>query len=637
MARHSKVVEMSALFLLVAAPAAVMAQGKPESFEGYAEWRQGQEIIIDGQRVRATASTKFKGTGDAKEFTSIPLGYEVKVSGTRKPDGTVEATSVEAKPNGTAMFEAETLTATQQLEASFLAKGFVPAQPEPHRLLKQGPDVDRVKRIALRLVPSYKSKDDFRFYVVEDREWNAFACANGMIVVNQGLLHDMDDDEVALVLGHELVHATHEHSRKGRKKDLFIGVLSQGGGAAAASATGGRTQAAAVTAIGLTGLAASNGYGREMEDQADRVGLRYAYEAGFDVTKGPRLWQRFGEKYPARSGVHNFFFSDHSLSAARAENLRRQVALNYPQLVDQLNAAESAPAGPERNAGDSSKASLKKELAPNGPNIDLWVDRAYSSWDNPLESELTVNGQLVDVFTSDRRSPLGEYLKAGWNTVAIKTTPHAPATQGNGLRFRLGPAAPGARRGEHVMKPVLWEFRNDTDWSLSDGEFRHRLGPNVKDITLSFPLYFAGLDQETAEPKAGDYILGGKPHSDSWTAPVTATVFVNGTPLNTFTSKPRDVVITSLLRAGRNEITLVSSRVAGVVQDNDIEFTLFGPVEWDVQQKTFVGPKVVQFSSMQGWKRDAKTGTLTNAGAATADKIERVIPLVLKEAPAVSR
>ena len=29
------------------------------------------------------------------------------------------------------------------------------------------------------------------------------------------------------------------------------------------------------------------------------------------------------------------------------------------------------------------------------------------------------------------------------------------------------------------MKPVLWEFRNDTDWSLSNGEFRHRLGPSV--------------------------------------------------------------------------------------------------------------------------------------------------------------
>jgi predicted Zn-dependent protease len=42
----------------------------------------------------------------------------------------------------------------------------------------------------------------------------------------------------------------------------------------------------------------SNVYGRDLEDQADRVGLRYAYEAGFDATKAPRLWKRFREKYP---------------------------------------------------------------------------------------------------------------------------------------------------------------------------------------------------------------------------------------------------------------------------------------------------------------------------------------------------
>ena len=59
------------------------------------------------------------------------------------------------------------------------------------------------------------------------------------------------------------------------------------------------------------------------------------------------------------------------------------------------------------------------------------------------------------------------------------------------------------------MRPVLWEFRNDTDWSLSNGEFRHRLGPEVKEIALSFSLYFAGLQHEGAESGAGDYILQG--------------------------------------------------------------------------------------------------------------------------------
>jgi hypothetical protein len=74
-----------------------------------------------------------------------------------------------------------------------------------------------------------------------------------------------------------------------------------------------------------------SGYGRDLEDQADRVGLRYAYEAGYDITKGPRLWQRFAKKYGEQGKVANFFFGDHSLSSARAVNLERQIALNYPE------------------------------------------------------------------------------------------------------------------------------------------------------------------------------------------------------------------------------------------------------------------------------------------------------------------
>jgi hypothetical protein len=67
-----------------------------------------------------------------------------------------------------------------------------------------------------------------------------------------------------------------------------------------------------------------------MEDQADRAGLRYAWEAGYDITKGPALWSRFAKKYGEGSAALSFFFSDHSQAAVRAANLEREIALNYP-------------------------------------------------------------------------------------------------------------------------------------------------------------------------------------------------------------------------------------------------------------------------------------------------------------------
>ena len=345
----------------------VAAQDETEHLDGYAEWRQGTEIIVDGQRVWSTAATKFKGSGDAKDFAVIPLGYEVKVTGTRRPDGAVEARTVEARPNGVALFEAEILLDFRREEASMLDAGFVSGDPVPHRLLTRGPDVDRVKRIALRLIPPYKSKDGFRFYVVEDRAWNACAAANGMILVNQGLLRDLDDDELALVLGHELVHATHEHTRKGRKRDILLGSLSEAGGAAAASTTGGSGRTAALSAISLAGVAASNGYSRDMEDQADRVGLRYAYQAGFDITKAPRLWNRMNEKSPDGSRVENVLSGNHSLNAARGENLRRQIALNYPQLLKQMMEAEV----PSRVPSESILRTSSTPASPKEPPTEI--------------------------------------------------------------------------------------------------------------------------------------------------------------------------------------------------------------------------------------------------------------------------
>ena len=95
----------------------------------------------------------------------------------------------------------------------------------------------------------------------------------------------------------------------------------------------------------MTGLAAtaySNGYSRGKEDQADRVGLRYAYEAGYDVTKGPRLWNRFAKKYGDGNKVANFFFGDHSQSAARAAKLEKELVYNYPD--------GPKPGGPVRQA-----------------------------------------------------------------------------------------------------------------------------------------------------------------------------------------------------------------------------------------------------------------------------------------------
>jgi Zn-dependent protease with chaperone function len=305
--------------------------------EGYAEYVLEGCLAVDGQRVCPAPDLQFDGEGAAWSFATIPLGYEVKVEdGTRLTDGTIRARRVEARPNGEAMFEARVRAATDQMEERIRRAGtFTEGEGRGARsvgaLLETGPGVDRVRRIVDHLLPPYLAPSDVRVYVIENPEWNAFAMGNNSVYVFSGLLDALDDDELAIVLGHELVHATHEHSRRQAKKGMWIQLAAAGVLGATSTIDSGSTRALAETAAGLAASAWSNGYGRDLEDQADRVGLRYAYEAGYDVTRGPALWKKFEKKYGAGSSTLDFFFSDHSQAAVRAANLEREIALNYPE------------------------------------------------------------------------------------------------------------------------------------------------------------------------------------------------------------------------------------------------------------------------------------------------------------------
>ena len=316
--------------------AATLQADEKVKLQGYAEWRHGNVLVVEGQRVRPTDSVRFKGRGMARDFRSVPLGYEVKVEGHRAADGQIQARKMEAKPNGKAMFEGDLRSAFDQTEAAWRRRGKVVETGGDGRvnvigdLIEAGPDVRRVQTITQRLIPPYLDLDAFRVYVIDNEEWNAMAAPNGSIYVFRGLLDAMDDDEVAIILGHELVHATHEHSRKQFKRQIWIQLAALGVMGAAEETIDSGTRRLAVQTLAAIGATAwSNGYGRDHEDQADRVGLRYAYEGGFDVSKGPGLWGRFAQKYGDQSKFVNFFFGNHSVAKDRQRNLETELALNY--------------------------------------------------------------------------------------------------------------------------------------------------------------------------------------------------------------------------------------------------------------------------------------------------------------------
>lgn len=302
--------------------------------DSYAEWTRDGDLIVDGQRVRPTAKTRWKGK--ARSVADVPLGDEVRVQGKRQEDGVILASEIDVRPNGTnALFETDVMNGTAELEAAWLKErvAFEPGaggkRNEIGEVAESGPDVDRVRRLVDRLAPPYVTRDKLRVYVIDNKEWNAMAMGNGAIWIFSGIMRDMPDNELAIVVGHELAHYTHEHTRRQARRGIWTQLAGVAAIAAAEAIENDAAKAGAQLGAMLGMSALTAGYGRDLEDQADRVGLRYAYEAGFPVGDAPGVWQRFLDKYGQENRVTNFFFSDHSLASARKRNLQREIAANY--------------------------------------------------------------------------------------------------------------------------------------------------------------------------------------------------------------------------------------------------------------------------------------------------------------------
>jgi Zn-dependent protease with chaperone function len=333
--------------VLLILPTLAQAADSSVKLDGALEFRKADYMIIDGQRVKATPTTKVKGAASAAK---IPLGYLTKVQGTRDAQGTVLATEINATANTVSGSESQILAGANLAESTWVAAGAIVEsdangkQQSMGALHKTGPEVDRVRKIVDRVMPPYVDRSKVRVYVVDNPEWNAMAMPNYSIYVFSGILKDLNDDEMALVLGHEIAHATMEHSRRQQSKGKWSQIAGQAAmvGASKLGSSTARTVAQQATSLGYSAF--NNSYSRDYEDQADRIGMRYAYEAGYDYTKGPELWHKFAAKYGDKSKVENFFYGNHSVSADRAKNLEREIKNNYTGNIDPATKARTTTA-----------------------------------------------------------------------------------------------------------------------------------------------------------------------------------------------------------------------------------------------------------------------------------------------------
>lgn len=123
----------------------------------------------------------------------------------------------------------------------------------------------------------------FRFSVIKSSAVNAFATPGGYIYVNRGLINLVENEsQLAGVLAHEIAHVNSRHIAQQIEKSQKLNFATLAGILAGAFLGGGTGTEAT---LGLT-LAATTSlslkYSRENEEEADRLGISYLVNAGYD-------------------------------------------------------------------------------------------------------------------------------------------------------------------------------------------------------------------------------------------------------------------------------------------------------------------------------------------------------------------
>jgi len=119
------------------------------------------------------------------------------------------------------------------------------------------------------------------FYVAKDSQLNAFAGPAGHIFIYAGLINIMDEvDELASVISHEIGHVSVRHLSSQAEKSKLVGLGTMAG-VLAGALLGGDVADALIVGSVAAGTQVMLSYSRDDEREADQLGFKKAYMAGF--------------------------------------------------------------------------------------------------------------------------------------------------------------------------------------------------------------------------------------------------------------------------------------------------------------------------------------------------------------------
>ena len=177
--------------------------------------------------------------------------------------------------------------------------------------------------------------------VIKSNEFNAFAAPGGIIGINLGLISMASDVHgFASVIAHELAHLSQRHYARRLEKQKMTTFRNLAGYlTSVAMIAAGATDAGLATMLGANALAdaASLGYSRAQEREADRIGLNTLDRAGFDPFGAARMFEEMQQSARFRREIPEYV-STHPITQNRISDMRSEAAKKprgiYPVTTD---------------------------------------------------------------------------------------------------------------------------------------------------------------------------------------------------------------------------------------------------------------------------------------------------------------
>jgi Zn-dependent protease with chaperone function len=212
-----------------------------------------------------------------------------------------------------------------QMLAEAKSKGAL--APEGH------PQLQRLHAVARQLIPhtytwNPRARDwKWQVNLIGSKQLNAWCMPGGKIAFYTGIIDrlQLDDDQIAMIMGHEMAHALREHARERLAKSQVTSI-----GLSVASQLLGLGQLGNVAADLGTQLLSLK-YSRDDESEADLVGLEIAARGGYRPEASVELWKKM---LSANNNGGPEFLSTHPSGANRIQELEANLP-KVQQLYEQ--------------------------------------------------------------------------------------------------------------------------------------------------------------------------------------------------------------------------------------------------------------------------------------------------------------